>query len=214
MSDAQPPSSEERAGTQAAGKAAAKRTGRRPGGADTRGVVLDAARAEFAARGYEKASMRGIARVAGVDPALLHHYFGSKEQLFLAALDFPIDPATVAAVILDGDRAQVGERVARFVVALWEQPEVLNRLMAVVRTVVASEAIAELLRDFMVRELVGRLAEGLAVDRPELRVELVISQIIGLAMVRYIVAAEPIASVGPEELVSLLAPTIQRYLAG
>ncbi|MBF9071202.1 TetR/AcrR family transcriptional regulator [Streptacidiphilus fuscans] len=210
MSDAQRP--DRRAGSPAAGKAASKRTGRRPGGADTRGVVLDAARAEFAARGYEKASMRGIARVAGVDPALLHHYFGSKEQLFLAALDFPIDPATVAAVILDGDRAEMGERVARFVVALWEQPEVLARLLAVVRTVVASEAIAELLRDFMLRELVGRLAQGLGVDRPELRVELVISQIIGLAMARYILAAEPIASADPEELVSLLAPTIQRYL--
>ncbi|MHA6764389.1 TetR/AcrR family transcriptional regulator [Streptacidiphilus sp. PAMC 29251] len=83
----------------------ARKVGRRPGGADTRGAVLAAARAEFAAHGYEKASMRGIARVAGVDPALLHHYFGSKDRLFLAVIDFPLDPRTVAEQIVAGSGA-------------------------------------------------------------------------------------------------------------
>ncbi|MEZ0066978.1 AcrR family transcriptional regulator [Streptacidiphilus sp. MAP12-20] len=191
-----------------------KRTGRRPGGADTRGAVLEAARTEFAARGYEKASMRGIARLAGVDAALLHHYFGSKEQLFLAALDFPVEPATVVGLILAGDRAEVGERTARFVLTMWEQPEVRDRLLAVLRTVVGSEQIAELLRGFVVRELVTRLAAALEVEQPELRVELVLAQIIGLAVARYVIAAEPIASADAEDLVPLLAPTLQRYLAG
>ncbi|WP_037607357.1 TetR/AcrR family transcriptional regulator [Streptacidiphilus rugosus] len=195
-------------------QASSKRTGRRPGGGDTRGAVLEAARTEFAARGYEKASMRGIARLAGVDAALLHHYFGSKEQLFLAALDFPVQPDAVVALILAGDRADVGERTARFVLAMWEQPGVRDRLLAVLRTVVGSEQIAELLRGFVVGELVTRLAAALEVEQPELRVELVLSQIIGLALARYVIAAEPIASADAEELVPLLAPTLQRYLAG
>ncbi|WP_042363787.1 TetR/AcrR family transcriptional regulator [Streptacidiphilus neutrinimicus] len=194
--------------------AAARRTGRRPGGADTRGAVLEAARVEFGARGYDKASMRGIARVAGVDAALLHHYFGSKEQLFLAALDFPIDPAAVVQLITSGDPDQMGERLVRFLLMIWGRPEVLDRLLAVLRTAVGSEQIAALLRDFMVRELVTRLAAELDLEQAELRVELVLSQIIGLAVARYVIRAEPIASAAEEELLPLVAPTIQRYLTG
>jgi AcrR family transcriptional regulator len=194
--------------------AGARRTGRRPGGADTRGAVLEAARAEFGARGYDKASMRGIARVAGVDAALLHHYFGSKEQLFLAALDFPIDPAAVVQLITSGEPDRIGERLVRFLLTIWGQPEILDRLLAVLRTAVGSEQIAALLRDFMVRELVVRLAAELDVENPELRAELVLSQILGLAVARYVLRAEPIASATEEELVPLLAPTFQRYLAG
>ncbi|MEY9872754.1 AcrR family transcriptional regulator [Streptacidiphilus sp. MAP12-33] len=196
-----------------AGAQAPRRTGRRPGGADTRGAVLEVARAEFAARGYEQTSMRGIARAAGVDAALLHHYFGSKEGLFLAALDFPIDPSAVVELVLSGDRDGMGERLARFVLALWEQPEVLHRLLAVLRTAVGSEQIAGILREFMVRELVLRLAADLGGPSPELRAELVLSQIIGLAVARYVIGAEPIASATPDELVPLLAPTLQNYLA-
>ncbi|RAG86405.1 TetR family transcriptional regulator [Streptacidiphilus pinicola] len=195
-------------------RAAARRPGRRPGGADTRGAVLEAARAEFGARGYDKASMRGIARVAGVDAALLHHYFGSKEQLFLAALDFPIDPAAVVELIMDGEREQMGERLVRFMLTLWSQPEILDRLLAVLRTAVGSEQIAALLRDFMVRELVVRLAAELDLENPELRAELVLSQILGLAVARYVLRAEPIASATADDLVPLLAPTFQRYLVG
>ena len=100
--------------------APAKRPGRRPGSADTRGEILDAARAEFASRGYEKATVRGIARAAGVDSALVHHYFGSKDRVFLAALEFPVDPAVVLEQVA-GDPAGIGERLARFVVGLWER---------------------------------------------------------------------------------------------
>jgi AcrR family transcriptional regulator len=200
---------------QAAPKSAAvRRPGRRPGGADTRGAVLEAARAEFGARGYDKASMRGIARVAGVDAALLHHYFGSKEQLFLAALDFPIDPAAVVELITAGDREQMGERLVRFLISIWGQPEILDRLLAVLRTAVGSEEIAALLRGFMVRELVARLAAESDLESPELRAELVLSQILGLAVARYVIRAEPIASATADELVPLLAPTFQAYLVG
>lgn len=176
--------------------------------------MLEAARAEFGARGYDKASMRGIARVAGVDAALLHHYFGSKEQLFLATLDFPIDPAAVVQLITAGEREEMGERLVRFLISIWDQPEILDRLLAVLRTAVGSEQIAALLRDFMVRELVTNLAAQLELDRPELRAELVLSQILGLAVARYVIRAEPIASATADELVPLLAPTFQGYLVG
>jgi AcrR family transcriptional regulator len=189
-----------------------KKTGRRPGGADTRRTVLEAARAEFAARGYQKASMRAIARAAGVDAALLHHYFGSKDKLFLAALEFPVDPRLMVDQVLAGARAEVGERVARFVLALWEQPTVRDRLLAVLRTAAASEEVAGLMRGFMVTEVVSRLAVGLDVPQPELRVELVMSQILGLAMARYVIAVEPLASAPAEELLPLLARAVQGYL--
>jgi AcrR family transcriptional regulator len=189
-----------------------RRVGRRPGGADTRGLVLAAARAEFGTRGYEKTSMRGIARAAGVDAALLHHYFGSKDQLFLAVLDFPVDPKVVAEQVIAGDRDTVGERVARFVLVLWEDPAVRDRLLALLRTAATSAEVAVLVRGFLVRELVRRVAQDLGVPQPELRVELVLSQIVGLAMARYVIGVEPLASASPEELVPFLAPTIQRYL--
>ncbi|GAA5000790.1 TetR family transcriptional regulator [Kitasatospora paranensis] len=187
-----------------------KKTGRRPGSADTRRTVLEAARAEFAARGYQKASMRAIARAAGVDAALLHHYFGSKDKLFLAALEFPIDPRLLVARVLEGDRDAVGERLARLVLGLWEQPTVRDRLLAVLRTAAASEEVAGLMRGFMVAEVVTGVAAGL--DVPQLRVELAMSQVIGLALARYVIAVEPLASASPDELLPLLARSLQGCL--
>ncbi|WP_033213419.1 TetR family transcriptional regulator [Kitasatospora phosalacinea] len=191
-----------------------KARGRRPGGEDTRGAVLAAARAEFAARGYQKASMRAIARGAGVDAALLHHYFGSKDRLFMAALEFPLDPRALVEDVFAGDRATVGERVAGFVLELWERPEVRDRLLALVRTAATSEEVAALMRGFMVTELVARVADQLDLEQPELRVELVMSQIVGLAMARYVIALEPLASAPPEVLAPLLGRTVQGYLTG
>ncbi|MFF4341567.1 TetR family transcriptional regulator [Kitasatospora sp. NPDC001540] len=191
-----------------------KARGRRPGGEDTRGAVLAAARAEFAARGYQKASMRAIARGAGVDAALLHHYFGTKDRLFMAALEFPLDPRAVAENVFAGDPATVGERVAGFVVGLWEQPEVRERLLALVRTAATDEEVAALMRGFMVTELVGRVASQLEVAEPELRVEMAMSQIIGLAMARYVIAVEPLASAPPEAIVPLLGRALQGCLTG
>jgi AcrR family transcriptional regulator len=189
-----------------------KKTGRRPGAADTRRTVLEAARAEFAARGYQKASMRAIARAAGVDAALLHHYFGSKDKLFLAALEFPVDPRLLVAQVLEGDRGSVGERLARLVLSLWEQPTVRDRLLAVLRTAAASEEVAGLMRGFMVAEVVTGVAAGLDVPQPELRVELAMSQVIGLALARYVIAVEPLASASPDELMPLLARSLQGFL--
>ncbi|MGI8446450.1 MAG: TetR family transcriptional regulator [Streptosporangiaceae bacterium] len=188
-----------------------KRTGRRPGGADTRGTILDAARAEFAAHGYEKTSMRAIARAAGVDAALLHHYFGSKQQLFLAALDFPLDPDAIARLILAGDQGQVGDRVVRFALTLWEDPPVRERLLAALRAAATNEQVADLFRGFVQREVVARVVATLG-DGADLRVELAMSQIIGLAMARYVFRVEPLASADVDEVAALVGPVFQRYL--
>ncbi|WP_194893428.1 TetR/AcrR family transcriptional regulator [Catenulispora pinisilvae] len=193
--------------------APAKRPGRRPGSADTRGEILDAARAEFASRGYEKATVRGIARAAGVDSALVHHYFGSKDRVFLAALEFPVDPATVLELVA-GDPAGVGERLARGVVEVWEEPQTRERLLAVVRTVASNEEMAALLRGFARPRLIAPLAARIGGPDAEVRVEMAVAQIVGLTMARYVIAVEPIASLSPEKLVDLLAPALQRLLAG
>jgi AcrR family transcriptional regulator len=175
--------------------------------------VLDAARGEFAAHGYEKASMRGIARAAGVDAALLHHYFGTKQQLFVAALEFPIAPELIAQQILTGDRGTAGERVIRLALSFWQDEPARERMLAIVRTASTNEQVAELFRDFVERELVARLAAALGEERAGLRVELVMSQIVGLAMARYVLRLEPLASAGPEELAALVGPVLQHYLS-
>lgn len=194
--------------------AAPKKAGRRPGGPDTRQNILDAARAEFAARGYENTSMRAIARSAGVNSALLHHYFGTKDQLFLAALDFPLRPQDLIGQALAGDRDGVGERVVRFAFGLLENPAARERLLAVLRAAATNEQMARLIRGFMVREVVGPISAALDVPSPQLRAELAMTQIVGLIMARYVIGVEPLASTPVDDLVPLLAPTLQRYLAG
>jgi AcrR family transcriptional regulator len=196
------------------GPAPRKKAGRRPGGADTRQEILAAARTEFAAHGYENTSMRAVARAAEVNSALVHHYFGTKDQLFLAALDFPFQPRELAAQVLVGERDRVGERLIRFLLGMLEDPAGRERVLAVLRAAATNEQLARLLRGFMAREVVGPLAAGLDVPQPQLRAELAMTQAVGLIMGRYVIGIEPLASTPAEELVPLLAPTLQRYLTG
>jgi AcrR family transcriptional regulator len=191
-----------------------KRTGRRPGPTRTRGAILDAARAAFAARGYDAVSVRSVAREAGVDPALVHRFFGSKEQLFVAALELPVAPgALVAAVLADGVEG-VGERLARTLLTLWDTPGGFAPFLALVRGAVDNEAAATMLREFLTREVLGRIAAVAAPDRHELRAGIAGSQVVGLAMARYIVRDPPLADTDREEIVAVVGPTIQRYLTG
>lgn len=190
----------------------AKRTGRRPGSADTRSEILAAARAEFASHGYEKATVRGIARAANVDSALVHHYFGSKDRVFIAAMEFPIDPSAILEQIA-GDPAHVGERLARLAVTLWEAPAIRERMVAMLRAVASNDEMAALLREFARTKLIARIAALLPGPDAELRVELAVSQIVGVAMTRYVIRVEPIASVEADALVGLLGPVLQMHLA-
>ncbi|MGY0002739.1 TetR/AcrR family transcriptional regulator [Micromonospora sp. I033] len=193
----------------------ARRTGRRPGNPDTRETILAAARAAFAERGFDAVSIRAIATAAGVDPALVHHYFGTKEELFRATVAIPVDPARLLPAVLAGGPDGVGERLVRTFLTVWDSP-VGGAAVALLRSAVSSEWTARLLREFLTTQVLRRVLDQLDVDPAQLplRGALVASQIAGLAMMRYVIRLEPVASADPETLVAAIGPTVQRYLTG
>jgi AcrR family transcriptional regulator len=185
--------------------------GRPAGGGDRRAAIIDAARAQFAAKGYVGASIRGIARDAGVDPALVHHYFGGKEQVFVAAMELPFDPAELLPQVLLGDPAGLGERVARMFLGLWEDPDFRTPMLGMVRSAFTSEQGAAMLREFVGSALLARLSQAAGPVDP-LRVQAAAAQMVGVVMLRHVVRIEPLASASVDEIVALVAPTLQRYL--
>jgi len=187
------------------------RTGRRPGDGGTRAQILAAARSQFSKVGYEAGTVRGIATEAAVDPSLILHYFGSKRGVFQAAIDFPVDPADFVPRLLAPGLDGLGERLVRFFLETWDAPAG-SPLLALIRSVVASEEAATLMREFVSREVLGRLAKALKVDQPQLRASLADSTLIGMAMLRYVIKVEPLASARPEVVAGWLGPTVQRYL--
>jgi AcrR family transcriptional regulator len=189
-----------------------RRRGRRPAGEDTRGGILAAARAEFGSRGYDGTTIRGIARAAGVDARLVHHYFDSKEDVFVTALGFPARPQDLVASVMNGPMEQLGERLARTVLGIWDSAEGRDRIVALLSGAMASEAAARMLREFVTRELLGRIAAALQVDRGELRASLAASHLVGLAMARVLIKIEPLASLDAEELARIIGPVLQHYL--
>ncbi len=189
------------------------RGGRRPGGG-TRAAILAAARQSFGDGGYDHATIRDIAARAGVDPALVHHYFGTKEHLFAAALELPVSPAALLPVILAEDREHVGEQVVRAFLRAWEQPANRPIFMAMLRSVVGDEQAADLVRGLLVKLIFAPLATILDVPDAQLRANLVGSQFVGLALMRYVGRLEPLASADIETVVTVVGPTVQRYLTG
>ncbi|HZN77155.1 MAG TPA: TetR family transcriptional regulator [Micromonosporaceae bacterium] len=191
------------------------RQGRRPGKPDTKRTILDAAREAFAERGFDGASIRQIATGAGVDPALVHHYFGTKDQLFLATLQVPIDPAEFLPQILSGKREDVGARLVTTFLRIWDSPAG-TALAAIIRSAMTRDATLRLLRELLITQILRRVLLHLDLDPAEapLRLSLVASQMAGLGMMRYIIKLEPLASAPPEVVVAAIAPTIQRYLTG
>jgi AcrR family transcriptional regulator len=193
----------------------ARRTGRRPGNPDTREAILTAARAAFAERGFDAASIRAIATAAGVDPALVHHYFGTKEELFRATIEVPIDPAQLLPTVLVGGPEGVGERLVRTFLGVWDSPAG-TPAVALLRSAVNNEWTARLLREFLITQVLRRVLDHLDIDPAELplRGSLVATQMIGLGMMRYVIRLEPVASASVETLVAAIGPTVQRYLTG
>jgi AcrR family transcriptional regulator len=187
------------------------RTGRRPGAGGTREKILAAARAHFSRFGYEAGTVRGIAAEAAVDPALVLHYFGSKEGVFRAAVDFPVDPAEFVPRLLAPGLEGLGERLVHFFLETWDSPAG-RPLLALIRSVVANEDAAALMREFITREVLGHLAMELEVDQPQLRASLAASTLIGMAMLRYVIKLEPLATAPSEVVASWLGPAVQRYL--
>jgi AcrR family transcriptional regulator len=177
--------------------------------------VLAAARTAFAERGFDGASIRAIATAAGVDPALVHHYFGSKDKLFLAAVEAPADPDELLPEILDGGRDALGRNILRMFLRVWDGPTRPAGL-ALIRSAVGNEWTARLLREFLVARVLRRVVATLDVPQAErdARGALVASQLVGLVMARYVLCIEPLASASPDSVVAALAPTVQRYLTG
>lgn len=191
-----------------------RRAGRRPGESGTREAILEAARGAFADLGYDRATIRAIARSAAVDPALVHHFFGTKDGLFAAAMRFPVAPSRILPQVLSGPRSRVGERVIRTFLAVWDSAEGGAAGLALLRSAVTNERAGRMLREFLSRELIGRVARETAPDAPELRASLVASQIVGLAMLRYLVPLDAVASADADRLAATVGPTVQRYLTG
>ncbi|MBM7791315.1 TetR/AcrR family transcriptional regulator [Tenggerimyces flavus] len=188
--------------------------GRRPGAPDTRGEIIEVARAEFAARGFEGTSIRGVARAAGVDPALIHHYFGSKDDLFLAVMDVPFDPRDFVKLMVDSPYDEVGTIVVRTFLGLWERSEIQQRFRGLLGSALTNEAAAELMRTALTRLLFDAVADRIHEEDGRLRANLAGSQLIGLAMARYVIRLEPLASTPTDEVIAWIAPTLQRYLHG
>ncbi|MBT2506801.1 TetR family transcriptional regulator [Streptomyces sp. ISL-98] len=182
-------------------------------GPGARERILQAARDEFAERGYDKTSMRGIAKAAGVDAALVHHYFGTKDDVFAAAIEMSFEPALVVPAVLAQGKEGIGERLARYFIGVWENPATRAPLLAVVRSALTNETAAKVLRTFVLRRLLERVAAELDVPDPTFRAELAASHMVGIAILRYVIKAEPLASVDPEKIIEMVAPTLQRYLA-
>jgi len=191
----------------------ARRTGRRPGETQTRDAIATAARAEFAAVGYERATMRSIAAAAGVDPSLIVHFFGSKESLFREVAALPPEVTAAMAALADGTPEDVGRRFAQMLVGLLESPVTRPIVLARVRAAATHPEAAALVRDLVSRDLVV-LTSAMTDDRPDVRATLAGAQVVGLAFARYVVGVEPLASLPRAELVDVLAPTFQRILAG
>lgn len=191
-----------------------RRSGRRPGESGSREAILDAARSRFTAHGYDAATIRAIAADAEVDPALVHHFFGSKEHLFAAALHLPVDPATVIPDLVAPGVDGLGERLIRFFLGLFDELGTANPIVALLRSVAAHEDAARMFREFYSQAVLERIAAGLDVSQPRLRAALCMSQVVGLVMTRQVIGLEPLVRADDEVLVSAYAPALQHYLTG
>ena len=191
----------------------ASRRGRRPGSPDTRAAILGAARELFAANGYGGTSIRAVAAAAGVDAALVHHYFGAKDDLFVAALELPIDPRVALAPAIAGGPDGAAERMLGVFLSVWDNPENRLPLLALVRGMF-DPAGRRLLREGFLPAILAPVGVALGIEHPEVRMPLLASQVLGLVVVRYVLEVEPIASLPAEQVVAIYAPTLQHYLTG
>jgi AcrR family transcriptional regulator len=193
--------------------ATTRRLGRRPGASGTRDAILAAARHQFGDLGYDRTTLRSVAAEAEVDPALVVHFFGSKQRLFVAGVELPLEPAELIEQLASGPREEVGERVAAFVLRALEAADTRRRWVAMVRAATSEPEAARLLREVLETRVFTPLAEALGMEDAAFRATLAGTQIVGIAMARHIIGVEPLASAEPDALAAAIAPTLQRYLA-
>lgn len=200
----------------------ARRTGRRGGDSGTRDAILAAARKRFAGCGYDGATIRGIAADAGVDPALVHHFFGTKERLFAAAMRLPVVPGELIGAALAGaDTARagesLGERLVRAMLGAWDVHEIRDTFLGLLRSAATSEQAMTMLRQFVTEAILARLSVAAQAPDPaqaRFRAALVASQVVGLGLARYLVGLDPLTKASTDELVAAIGPALDRYLTG
>ena len=190
-----------------------RKSGRRAGASQTREQIAAAARTLFAEAGYERATFRAIAAEAGVDPALVVHFYGSKDELFREVMQLPPELAGALAGLAEGPADQAGRRLAGFVVGAMENPASRSLVLGRIRCASSHPDAAAMVRELVGRDVV-RLTAAISGDRPELRAVLIGSQLVGILITRYVVGVEPLASLPPEQLIEQLAPPFQRLLTG
>ena len=191
-----------------------RRPGRPAGNSDSRERILASARELFAHNGIDRTSIRAVAAKAGVDAALVHHYFGTKQQLFTAAIRLPIDPMEVIVPMRETPVEELGYKLPSLLLPLWDS-ELGAGLIATLRSLIAGSEVS-LARSFL-QEVIS-VEVGSRVDDPPgsgmVRTQFVASQLMGVVMARYIVKIEPFASLPAEQIAETIAPNLQRYLTG
>lgn len=192
----------------------AKHTGRRPGPTATRELIAETARTQFATLGYDRTSMRQVALKAKVDPALVKHFYGTKLDLFLAVVELPINPVVVIDYVVSGDPESIGLRLATVLLDVLDDEVRRRPMVGMIRAATSEPEAARLIRDFLTQNILVPIAERLEVDDAEYRAGLVMSQIAGVTLARYIVGIQPLATQPRERLAADLGVTLQRYLRG
>jgi len=190
------------------------RTGRRPGDSGARDAILAAARRRFADHGFDRATIRAIAGDAGVDPALVHHYFGTKRDLFSASLELPFDPGAMVAELVTGPRTDLGPRLVAAFLAGWDRPGAASPMIALLRSAMADEGAATMARQVLYDRILHPVATAIGSPDAEFRASLAAAQMTGLAIGRYIIAIPPLATAPVDDIVRAVGPTLQRYLVG
>jgi AcrR family transcriptional regulator len=190
-----------------------RRSGRRPGPSTTREAITRAARGQFSELGYDRTTIRGVAREAGVDPALVLRFYGSKDALFREVMALPPAAAEALERIADGPRETIGRRLSELIVGLLENPETRGIVLGRIRSASSHPEAAALVRETVTRDL-RRLTDAVSDDEPDVRAVLAGTHVVGLALARYVVRVEPLASMPAADVVDYAAPTFQRYLVG
>lgn len=189
------------------------RPGRRSGSPDTRGEIVNAAREVFSDVGYDRATIRAIATRAGVDPALIYHYFDAKDDLFAASIDLPIPPTETLRAVFESGTQDVGRRLAETFFFVWEQEQARRSLLGILRSAMGGEdRAANAFRQFLTAAVLEHIAPLIPGEDSRLRALLMASQLVGVAMTRYVMKLEPIASTPVDEIIDLVAPRIQSYV--